>query len=540
MNSIEGIIVDFVQRRMYEGKITFDSTIVQIEECKTSSTHYIMPGFVDAHVHIESSMLTPYNYVKEAIKHGCVAAVTDPHEIANVCGVDGVEFMVNSASKSPMKIATGVPSCVPATFFETAGSSIDSSDIETLFQTGKYSHLSEMMNFPGVISRDTELMAKLAIAQKYNKPIDGHAPLLQGDDLLKYASAGISTDHECTAVEEALEKISLGMKIMLRRSSASNDFVNLLPLLNKHASNAMFCTDDCHPDDLIRGYIDAMVKTALQKGYDLFDVLQAATATAVRHYGLKVGLLQEGDAADFIVVDNLTDFNVIKTVIDGKTIWDGKQLFIEDLDETPINQFFINTISKEQIAVPVLSGVVNGIEIIPDSLLTKRFLWKVKPDEISINSSVEEDVLKIVVLNRYQKASPAVGFIKGFGLKEGAIAGSIAHDSHNIIAVGVDDYSIVKAVQLIQESRGGLAVVNGTFTDVLPLPVAGLMSTLSAEETANKYTQLVDATRAMGCQLHSPFMTMAFMALLVIPEIKIGDKGLFDVTTFQLIELQQA
>lgn len=537
MKIIEGIIVDLFQKRKFEGRILYDETIVKIEECRVSSNQIILPGFVDAHIHIESSMLTPYQYSRVALKHGVIASVSDPHEITNVCGFDGLNYMIKSAEKTPMKIATGIPSCVPATLFETSGATITSKDVEKLLLSEKFTHLSEMMNFPGVLYQDAEVLEKISLAKKYNKPIDGHAPALRGEDLKKYINAGITTDHECKTLQEAQEKLDLGMKVLLRQSSASKDFENLLPLIDNNSDKIMFCTDDCHPDDLLKGYINLLVKKALDQGYSLFNVLNAASKNPVEHYRLPVGLLREGDSADFIVIDNLSDFSVINTTINGQTVWDGVSLLIDNLKEEPVNNFFSNEIFIEDLQIERTGSEINVIEVIPDSLLTKRAVLKLS-DEVFINPKFNEDILKIVVLNRYQQAKPAVGFIKGFGIKRGALASSVAHDSHNIIAVGVDDLSIANAIRNVQQVKGGIVVVVDDYEYVLPLPVAGLMSNSDCETIASLYLQLVEVTRSLGCSLKSPFMTMAFMALLVIPELKIGDKGLFDISIFDFVNLQ--
>jgi adenine deaminase len=540
MERLEGIIVDPIKNKIFEGIIWFDQIIEKVEECPVQSKKYIFPGFVDSHVHIESSMVTPFNYSKEAIRHGVIASVTDPHEIANVCGMGGVEFMVKSRNHTPMKIQVGIPSCVPATSFETSGANFGVDVIRSLFETGNFSHLSEMMNFPGIIYDDKETNEKVEIAHSFNKTVDGHAPLLSGDLLKKYVETGIYTDHECTSIAEAEEKLALGMKVLMRKSSASNDFPVLMPLLEKYSDLLMFCTDDCHPDDLSRGYINLMVKEAYQKGYDLLSIVKAASVNPVDHYKIKMGLLQVGDPADFVVVDNLDDFNVVRTVIDGKTCWDGSSVLVEAYNEEPINNFYLNPVSEKNIQVKYTSGSVNVIEVIPNSLVTGRFLWNPKPSDNLIKTSVPDDVLKIVVLNRYEKAVPSVGFIKGFGLKEGALAASIAHDSHNIICVGVDDSSIVRAITKVQQNGGGLLAVSGADEKVLPLPFGGLMSGGEVKQVAADYLTLVDQAHKMGCYLYSPFMTMAFMALLVIPDLKISDKGLFDGTAFQFINLQNS
>ncbi|MDA3930512.1 MAG: adenine deaminase [Prolixibacteraceae bacterium] len=539
MKSVEGNIVDLISRSIFKGRIHYSNKIESIEKDSTIvSEKYILPGLVDAHVHIESSMLSPLEYSKIALKHGVIASVTDPHEIANVCGMKGVRFMIENASLTPMKLSFGAPSCVPATPFETSGALLDSSNIETLFKQKECSHLSEMMNFPGVIYNDKEVHTKIEIAHKYNKVIDGHAPLLNGYDLRKYVKAGITTDHECTSIHEALEKISLGMKIMLRESSASIDFQNLISLINSHSDKVMFCTDDCHPDDLEKSYINGLVKRAIDQKYDIFDILTASTLTAKSHYKLNIGLLQISDCADFIVVDDLENFTVISTVIDGVEVFDGSTVLIDESNLSLINNFLVNTITDVDLQVRRSSSSINVIEVIPDSLLTKKYKYEINISDDFIHSNIEDDILKIVVLNRYVKAKASVGFIKGFTLKKGAIAGTIAHDSHNIVAVGVDDESILKAIQEVQKNKGALVVVDGEESHLLSLPIAGLMSDKDGAFVSKRYAELSQHAIRLGCCLNAPFMTLAFMSLLVIPELKLGDQGLFDVNKFEFIDLQ--
>lgn len=538
MNCIEGLIFDIRTGDFIEGKLFFSNQIERIVPCTVSSKMIILPGLIDSHVHIESSMLSPLQYSMQAIKHGVISAVTDPHEIANVCGISGIQFMIESADKSPMKIYFGIPSCVPATEYETSGEAILSNDIAYLFKNGNFTHLSEMMNFPGVIYNNPEVCRKIEISKQLGKPIDGHAPLLSGEDLIKYVSAGISTDHECTSIPEAIEKIKLGMKILLRNSSASKDFDVLLPLINSNPNDVMLCTDDCHPDDLVRGYINSLFKRSLDAGFELSNIVQASTMNAVNHYKLDVGLLQIGDPADFIIVDSLADFNILSTYIDGVEVWDGTNFSFDPIQEEPVNQFYHNFISEEMLHVKRSGTSLKVIGIIPDSLLTESLQFPLNSSAEFIETSLENDILKLVVLNRYSKAVPAIAFIKGFQLKKGAIASTIAHDSHNIIAVGVDDASIVKAIQQIQAHEGGLCVTDGDSMTVLPLPIAGLMSLMNAEDTAMQFTELLDISRSIGCTLKSPFMTLGFMSLLVIPHLKLSDQGLFDGDSFQFTSLQ--
>jgi len=540
MKKISGNIFDSASKCFVKGHLYFDEHIQRFEEDNSvEESFFILPGLIDSHVHIESSMLSPLEYSREAIKHGVVAAITDPHEIANVCGLAGIQFMIDSAEKTPMKIFTGIPSCVPATDFECSGAKIGANEIEKLFQSGRCSHLSEMMNFPGVIYDDPNVLEKLKLAQIFGKKIDGHAPMLSGDSLKKYVNAGISTDHECTTIDEALEKKALGMKIMLRESSASRDFDILDRLIELHPESILFCTDDCHPDELQTHYIDDLVRRSLKKGYSIQNIITACTKNAIDHYELNVGFLKTGDCADFIVVDNLENFTVLKTFLDGVEVFDGVQVNVQKKNETSINNFYCNDVALNDIQIKAKPGTdLHIIGIVKDSLLTKHICIPVTSSSQFIKSDVANDILKIVVVNRYEKAKPAVGFIKGLGLNSGAIGGSVAHDSHNIIVIGTDDESILRAISLIQKNRGGLAVVNDKLENILPLPIAGLMSDQSCEVVAREYKKMNALVKEMGCIQNAPFMTMAFMALLVIPELKLSDRGLFDGNKFAFIELQ--
>jgi len=540
MKKISGKIFDYNRSKFVRGSIYFEKSIFKIEEDESVSEDcFVLPGLVDSHVHIESSMVSPFEYSKVALRHGVVAAVTDPHEIANVCGVDGVRFMIDDSKRTPMKIFTGVPSCVPATQFETSGAVIGPEEIEQLFSESGCSHLSEMMNFPGVVYDDPNVLEKIKLAVKYNKKVDGHAPLLSGDLLKKYISSGISTDHESVTLDEAKEKILLGMKILIRESSASSDFDLLSDLVDIYPDFVMFCTDDCHPDDLERRYIDDLFGKSILKGYSPLNVIKASSLNPIDHYGLNVGKMRCGDPSDFIVVDNLSDFYILKTFIDGEEVYNSEGVsFFDDKRVVSINNFFSNSVTFQDIVVNKTHQNLNVIQIVENSLLTKRLIVSSYDSSALWNQNIDNDILKIVVLNRYTSSKPAVGFIKGFGLKQGAIASSFAHDSHNIVSIGVDDESILKSIEIIQQHKGGLAVVSDSFKEVLPLPIAGLMSDKPCFEVASKYSKLNSLVAFLGCCLKSPFMTMSFMSLLVIPELKIGDRGLFDVNSFNFIDLQ--
>lgn len=538
---VEGNIVDIHGKEVYQGKIYYKNGLISsIEKCNTKSTQYILPGLVDSHVHIESSMTIPTRFAKMVVPRGTVAVVSDPHEIANVLGKDGVEYMMKEGQKTPLKCFFGVPSCVPATDFESSGGRIDAQDVDFLFSKGAY-FLAEMMNFPGVVFDDSGVYSKLDIAKKYKKPIDGHAPGLRGEQLKKYVFAGISTDHECSTLEEALEKIKLGMMIQVREGSAARNFEALHTLIKSHPDQVMLCTDDSHPDLIMRaGHIDRLVRLALGKGYSIFEIYKAAVLNPVNYYQLPVGLLREGDRADFIIVDNLVDFNVKQTYIDGVKVAENNE-YLEKLDDIDlVNNFNCDVISRDDLIVKMPEGVhaVKVIDVEDGELLTGEYLWRPEFQKTDVvNPDVDKDILKIVVVNRYQPSKPVVGFIRGFGLKYGAIGGSVAHDSHNIVALGCDDQSLFKVINKVIELKGGLVACDMSDIRVLPLPVAGIMSDKEGSEVAKEYAILNEFVFNSGSRLKTPFMTLAFMSLLVIPKLKIGDKGLFDVTSFSFTDL---
>ena len=540
MRKIEGNIVDVLNRKIIKGEIIIDNGIIKkINPKDTESDIYILPGLIDSHVHIESSMLTPSEFSKHAIKNGTVAVISDPHEIANVMGMEGIKFMIENSKNTPLKIFYCAPSCVPATDFETSGAIIDSTNIEELFKTYNLKVMGEMMNYPGVINNDPEVYKKLDIAKKYNAVIDGHAPELNGENLIRYIEAGISTDHECSTIEEAIEKIKLGMKILIREGSAAKNFNDLYPLISKFNKMVMLCTDDSHPDDLIEyGHINKILKMGLKQRVDIFDLLNAACINPILHYNLPVGFLRESDPADFIIVDNLVDFNIIETNINGNAIYSNNRLIFESIKDLPINKFNAKKISSTDLKVKDEGKKIKVIEIIDGELLTNSFTVKPKIKDDNIISDVERDILKIVVYNRYSGSSkPQIGFINGFGLKYGAMASSVSHDSHNIIAIGADDESIANAINEIVEHKGGLCYVKEKNFYTLPLEFAGLMTQEDGEKVAHFYKKLNSVIKSNGSKLTSPFMTLSFMALLVIPSLKIGDKGLFDVNKFEITDL---
>ncbi len=526
---------EFIEGRLY----IQDGIVEKIEKCRVENPQYILPGLVDSHVHIESSMLTPVEFAKVAVRNGLVAVVADPHEIANVMGVKGVRYMMDNAEQARLKFYWGVPSCVPAAPFDISGATLGANEVGELLSDARSTHLGEMMNFPGVLANDPEVLAKLEKAKQQGKPVDGHAPGLSGNDLKKYILSGISTDHEAVEICEAEEKIHLGMKILIREGSAAKNFENLYPLVNRYPSQVMFCTDDCHPDDLLKGTINLLVKRGLKKGLDFFSLVKAAAINPVKHYKLGVGQLRVGDPADFIVVDNPTDFNIRQTYINGELVYSSTENIVLPTIEAELTNNFnakpIDLKNLEVIAKP--EKKVRVIEVIDKELYTKQL--EVEPAVINgkAASDLSRDILKIVVVNRYEPTPPVVGFVKGVGLKAGAICSSVAHDSHNIIAIGADDSSLVELINKIIDTKGGIGVHSGTSVDVFPLPIAGIMSAETAEVAASAYEGLQEKAKALGTVLTAPFMTMAFLSLIVIPELKIAAGGLFDVNNFRPVDL---
>lgn len=536
---IKSNIVDVLNREIYAAAITVNGkNISSIERVDEKLDTYVMPGFIDAHIHIESSMLVPSEFARLAVIHGTVATVSDPHEIANVLGLNGVKYMIENGRKVPFHFFFGASPCVPATPFETAGDRISVSDVEELLQMDEIKYVSEMMNWPGVLNNDPDVFAKIELAKKYGKPVDGHAPGLKGDMAEKYIAAGISTDHECFTADEALDKLKYGMYVQIRQGSAARNFDALYPLINDHYQHMMFCSDDKHPDDLERAHINELVKSAVSKGQDLFKVLHVACINPVNHYKLEVGQLKVGDVADFIEVNNLTDFDVQATWIEGRKVAENGSSFIDSVAIESVNKFNIDPIVLKDVSVAGTGNEINVIEVLDGELVTNKIQGKALLKAGLLVSNPVDDVLKMVVVNRYDKAKPAVAFIQNFGLKSGAIAGSVAHDSHNIIAVGVTDADILKAVNAIIENKGGLSIVDGLGVAVLPLPVAGLMSNQSAEWVSEKYEKMSERAVALGSKLRAPYMSLSFMALLVIPSLKLSDKGLFDGDKFEFVNLE--
>lgn len=538
---VSGNVVDIEKRTIYPGEIVIVRNRIK-EIRRTPNKRYskfILPGFIDSHIHIESSMVSPLEFSKWAARSGTVGVVSDPHEIANVCGLKGIDYMIKNGRKGLIKFFFGAPSCVPATSFETSGAKLGPENISSLLKRKDIYFLSEMMNFPGVIFNDKEVLAKIASAKKFKKPIDGHAPGLKGKDLMKYYNSGISTDHEALNYHEALEKIKLGMIIQIREGSASKHFDELCPLIDKYPDRVMLCSDDLHPEDLIKGHIQLLVKRGVKKGLNIFNILQAAILNPINHYKLKIGLLKKNDSADFVIVNNLSDFKILSTYVEGNEIFNSKGVkkIKETVDQSFINNFQKYTLSKPNVKIANSGKLARIISIKDKQLFTgsEVAMPLVKNNEVIPDQ--KNDVLKIVITNRYRKTKPAVGLIKNFGIRYGAVAASIAHDSHNIVAIGTNDADLVNAINAVMKNKGGIAWNCKRKKLLLPLPIAGLMSNRDAKSVAEKYQQIQEEIRKAGSILTSPLMTMSFLSLLVIPELKIGDKGLFDVSTFKAVKL---
>lgn len=549
--SITGFLADVWQKKVYPASITVENGVIQAIRALPAGTavteQFILPGFIDSHVHIESSMLVPAEFARLAVVHGTVATVSDPHEIANVCGLAGVEFMISNGKTTPFKFNFGAPSCVPATTFETAGATLDVEEVAALLQKEEIKYLSEMMNFPGVLFKDPAVMAKIEAAKKLGKPIDGHAPGLRGEQARQYIGAGISTDHECFTEAEALDKLHHGMKILIREGSAAKNFEALIGLLHDFPGQIMFCSDDKHPDSLVDGHIDQLCARAIAKGIDLFKVLQAACVNPVEHYRLDVGLLRVGDPADFILVKDVVQFTVKATFINGVEVTRPEvvqQWRRTDGNRNPsVNNFNCAPVKAGDFHLPGTgSETVAVIEALDGQLITNRLdvpgEWLLNREKQLLESNPDRDILKIAVVNRYRPAKPAVGFIKNFGLRSGALASTVAHDSHNIVAVGADDESLCYAINLVIAREGGVSCCKGGAHDenlVVPLPVGGLMSDEDGYAVAQAYTAIDAMAKSLGSNLSAPFMTLSFMALLVIPHLKLSDLGMFDGDQFKLL-----
>ncbi|MDP4680777.1 MAG: adenine deaminase [Cyclobacteriaceae bacterium] len=538
MKELSGQLIDIIARKIFPAVIHFDeSGIKYIQRVEESENRYILPGFIDAHIHIESSMLVPSEFARIAVTHGTVATISDPHEIGNVLGVKGVEYMIDNGNQVNFKFHFGAPSCVPATTFESAGAEINTTDVEYLLNKPEINYLAEMMNWPGVLFKDRTVLDKISIAKKLGKPVDGHAPGLLGEQAKKYIQSGISTDHECFTAEEALNKLRNGMKILIREGSAAKNFDALIPLLEDHFQNMMFCSDDKHPDNLVDGHINFLVKRALALGIDLFKVLQAACINPVEHYNMNVGLLKEGDPADFIVIENLKEFNVLETWINGIQVAQAGITNIESVENVIINNFSASKRISDDFEIEITGSKVNVIEALDGQLITNLKIFPSSYIDNPNQTNINEDLLKIAVINRYNDSPVALGFIHNIGLKTGAIASSVGHDSHNIVVVGVDSESMCKAANLIIEHKGGISAIGHGKEKILGLPIAGIMSDKDGYEIARSYSAIDQYAKSLGSSLNSPFMTLSFMALLVIPKAKMSDLGFFDGEKFEFIDM---
>jgi adenine deaminase len=541
---IYGHLIDLHGRRTFPAEITLDSgKILSIREILDAPQIWILPGFVDAHVHIESSMLPPSEFAPLALAQGTLATVSDPHEIANVLGEEGVRWMSDNGKNAPLHFHFGAPSCVPATAFETAGDEIDAEAIRRLLSDGTCAYLAEMMNWPGVIYDDAMVWEKIRIAHELGVPVDGHAPGLRGEQATKYFSAGIQTDHECFSFEEGMEKARLGVKILIREGSAARNFDALVPLFKSHPEQLMFCSDDKHPDDLLLGHINKLAARAIRLGYDFYEVLRAACLNPVLHYGLPLGLLREGDAADFLVLDKLEDMSVLQTWRKGECVFEKESHCWKPEKLSSIPNKLTAHFPEEQAYKPASSGdglvEVRVIEAIEGQLITKELHENLPAEHGWLSAFPEKDILHLTVVNRYHTAAPANAFIRGFGLKTAAIASSVAHDSHNVVAVGPEPAFIKKAVDAVMKAGGGISIAGEDFCEVLPLPIAGLMSPDKGEAVAEAYQQLSKKARECGSLPSAPYMLLSFMALLVIPELKLSDRGLFNGLNFSFTPLER-
>jgi adenine deaminase len=536
--SITHNLVDVHNREIFPATIHVEDGIIVGIEKADSAEQFIIPGFIDSHIHVESSMLLPSQFARVAVTHGTVATVSDPHEIANVCGVEGVELMLRNAAQTNFKFCFGAPACVPATVFETAGASINVEQVTTLLNDSRIGYLSEMMDFPGVLNQSRDVMAKIAAAKLAGKPVDGHAPGLRGEEAKRYVSAGISTDHECFTYDEAIDKIAFGCKIAIREGSAARNFDALESLIDEHPAFVMLCSDDKHPDEFLLGHINRLCARAIQSGRDLMNVLRVACLNPIEHYQLDVGQLRIGDPADFAIVEDLTEFQVAKTFINGECVAENGKCLMPVVPTEKLNNFSAKRITADQLQVPAKGSQIRVIQAMDGQLITNQLIENCKSVDGLVVADVENDLLKIAVVNRYNDAQPSVAFVKGIRIQSGAFASSVAHDSHNIVAVGTNDDDLAAAINAVIDSEGGLSVSRDSQTDVLPLPVAGLMSTETCEVVAENYSRLDQRVKnELGSTLRAPYMTLSFMALLVIPSLKLSDLGLFDGVRFEFVSL---
>jgi adenine deaminase len=536
--NVHGNLIDIHRKEIYPALITIErGKIKKISKTRKSVNGFIMPGLIDSHIHIESSMATPGSFAIAAVSRGTTGVVSDPHEIANVLGIEGVKFMLEDSIKVPLKFWFGAPSCVPATNFESSGNTINSEGIKELLMNPEIKFMAEMMNLPGVIYDDPEVHKKIKIAKEYNKPIDGHAPGLTGENLKKYVSAGITTDHECSTLEEAKEKISLGMKILIREGSAAKNMNALKDLIRTDPEKVMLCSDDLHPEMLVKRHLDKIISSLINEGFNVFDVIRSCTINPTEHYNLNAGLLRPGDAADFIIVNDYKTMKVLETWINGEMVYNRGRVLFNYPGSESINKFNCSELNASNITIKDQGKKIRVIEALDGELITRETIWRPASDSKFVDADMESDILKIVVKDRYNDSPPAIGFIKRFGLKQGAFASSVAHDSHNIICIGTNDDDIAAAINEIVRMKGGLSVVSRGKVNSLQLSIAGIISDQPVNDVATKYETLSEMVKSFGCTMSAPFMTLSFMALLVIPDLKISDKGLFDGRSFKLVPL---
>lgn len=527
---IKGNILNIFTDEIYPGEITVEKGIIQsIREVNQDFNEIIVPGFIDSHMHIESSMLTPSRYAEVALKHGTTSVIADPHEIANVMGVDGIEYMLDDAKRTPLNFKFAAPSCVPATKNETSGATLDKDAIDSLLCRDEFVSLGEVMDYQGVINGDDDLIAKINIAKKHHKPIDGHAPLLSGEELQKYAMYGISTDHECTSKKEALEKHRMGIKVMIREGSESHMLESLI-----HSNADFIVTDDLKAEDLIDGHLDAILRKAVDLGMDPFDAIRKVTINPAQHYNLNCGCISPGKCADLIFIDNLEDFNVKRVIVNGNTIYKKQKLLYRAQPNRIRSTFNLNLKRPEDFDIYAedenhKSAIVNVMNVKDDTIITDHDTTKLSVDRGIVIPSVFEDILKISVVERYGGNTISNAFIHGFNIKNGAMASSVCHDSHNIIVVGTNSAYMAKATNQLIENNGGLVAISNKESEILPLPIAGLMSDKPADVVADNSRKITDLTHSMGCKLRNPFAMLSFLGLTCVPSLKITDQGLFDV-----------